>query len=82
MLLFAGLINKNHARISVFFCREVRTERMTYHAMMAAKQLNPRKIIMGIQVKIKINLIFIVLPGKVLEFEGEHGNLCYQKETG
>ena len=62
------------------FCREVRTERMTYHAMMAAKQLNPRKIIMGIQVKIKINLIF--LPGKVLEFEGEHGNLCYQKETG
>ena len=27
-------------------------------------------------------LNFIVLPRKVLEFEGKHGDLRYQKETG
>ena len=64
------------------FCREVRTERMTYHAMMAAKQLNPQKDNHGNTSQDKNKLNFIVLPGKVLEFEGEHGNLRYQKETG
>ena len=36
---------------------DVRTERKTYHAMMAAKQLNPIKITIGMHVNIKINLI-------------------------
>ena len=30
----------------------------------------------------KNKLNFIVFPGKVIELEGEHGNLRYQKETG
>ena len=55
------------------FCREVRTERMTYHAMMAAKQLNPRKIIMGIQIKIKINLILLSCQERFLNLRANMG---------
>lgn len=46
---------------------------MTYHAMMAAKQLNPRKIIMGIQVKIKINLILLSCQERFLNLRANMG---------
>ncbi len=46
---------------------------MTYHAMMAAKQLNPKKIIMGMQVRMKINLILLSCQERFLNLRANMG---------
>ena len=46
------------------------------------KTTEPQKDNHGNTSQDKNKLNFIVLTGKFLEFEGEHGNLRYQKETG
>ncbi len=45
------------------------------------KTTEPQKDNHGNTSQDKNKLNFIVLPGKVLEFEGEHGNLRYQKDN-
>ena len=75
-------MNKNRAKVSEFSVCAVRTERMTYHAMMAAKQLNPKKDNHGDASQDENKLNFIVLPERFLNLRANMGNLRYQKETG
>ena len=60
--------DKNYADL-----REEKSERMTYHAIIAAKQLYLKTIIIGIQVTIKIYLILLSFHDRFLNFNAKSG---------